>query len=116
MAWQNLQVLHWLYLGVLMGGALLAPYLDEFILNRCLALVGGIMFCISIHELYPVSIKYCGKNLASFALIFGMFVCWIALESVETYFNGIEMPGHSHTNHHGHSHHGHSHHGHNHGH
>jgi ZIP family zinc transporter len=88
--------------GVLMGGMVLAPYLDEYILSRCLAMVGGIMFCISIHELYPVSIKYCGKHMASASLMIGMFFCWVALESVDSYFEGIDMPGHSHS--HGHSH------------
>jgi zinc transporter, ZIP family len=108
-----LQVLWWTLLnglaepaGVLIGGMLLAPYLDEYILSRCLALVGGIMFCISIHELYPVAIKYCGKGTASVSLMGGMFLCWTALESVESYFDGIDMPGHSHS--HGHSH-GHGH-------
>jgi ZIP family zinc transporter len=85
--------------GVLVAGTALSPYLDEYILNRCLALVGGIMFCISIHELYPVAIKYCGKGLASLSLMVGMFLCWGALESVEVYFHGIDMPGHNH--HHG---------------
>ena len=104
--------------GVLMGGLLLAPYLDQYILSRCLALVAGIMFCISIHELYPVSIKYCGKDLASFSLMLGMFICWAALQTVDFYFedghgHGHEhQHGHSHEHHHGHSHdhhHGHSH-------
>jgi ZIP family zinc transporter len=100
--------------GVIMGGALLAPYLDEYVLSRCLAIVSGIMFCISLHELYPVSIKYCGKGLASFSLFLGMFLCWGALEMVEVYF------GHSHEHHpdlhhlghhdHHHGHHSHHHH------
>jgi ZIP family zinc transporter len=97
--------------GVLVGGLALAPYLDQFILSRCLAFVAGIMFCISIHELYPVSIKYCGKSLASFSLMAGMFVCWAMLEAVESYFEGGHCHDHSH---HDHSHHDHSHHGHSH--
>lgn len=76
--------------GVLFGGVLLAPYLDAFVLSRCLALVSGIMFCISLHELFPVAIKFCGKGAASTALFVGMAMCWLGLELVETYV------GHSH--------------------
>lgn len=94
--------------GVLFGGLALAPYLDQFILSRCLAFVAGIMFSISIHELYPVSIKYCGKSVASFSLMAGMFICWAMLEAVETYFEEGHGSHHEHSSH-GHSHHGHSH-------
>jgi zinc transporter, ZIP family len=94
--------------GVVMGGLALAPYLDHFILSRCLAFVAGIMFCISIHELYPVSIEYCGKTIASFSLMAGMFLCWIVLELVEGYFEGGHHHDHSH-DHHDHSHHHHGH-------
>jgi ZIP family zinc transporter len=117
------QVLFWTFVnglaepvGVIVGGFLLAPYLNAFILSRCLAMVGGIMFCISVHELYPVALKYSGKNAASISLLIGMFIGWGGLEFVDVYF------GHSHDHSHGHSHdhsHGHSHdhsHGHNHDH
>jgi zinc transporter, ZIP family len=106
--------------GVLVGASLLGPYLDEFVLSRCLASVAGIMFCISLHELYPVSIKFSGKSVASASLFIGMFICWAAMEIVETYFGGH---GHSHPDihhlDHGHSHHSHGHdhhHDHHHGH
>ncbi|KAJ3318768.1 hypothetical protein HDV06_007019 [Boothiomyces sp. JEL0866] len=84
--------------GVIGGGVLLAPYLNEFFLSRCLALVSGIMFCISINELFPVSIKYCGKTLATVSLFIGMLIGWASMEIVEEYFGG-----------HGHDHHGHGH-------
>lgn len=34
--------------GVLIGGAILYPYISQALLSRCLAMVGGIMVCISI--------------------------------------------------------------------
>lgn len=97
------QVLFWTFLnglaepaGVLLGGIALAPYLDTYILSKCLALVSGIMFCISLHELYPMAIKYSGKNLASFALFAGMAICWAALEVVEVYFGHGHVHPHLH--------------------
>ena len=49
------QVLFWTLLnglaeplGVIVGGTLLHPYINHDLLHRCLALVGGIMMCISI--------------------------------------------------------------------
>ncbi|KAI8907152.1 ZIP zinc transporter-domain-containing protein, partial [Gorgonomyces haynaldii] len=96
-------------IGVLLGGGLLGPYLTPEILNRCLALVGGIMLCISIHELMPMAIEYSGRNNTSIFFFLGMFICWGALEIVESY-----LGGHSHDHsHHSHSHshsHDHSHH------
>ncbi|KAJ3372774.1 hypothetical protein HDU91_002134 [Kappamyces sp. JEL0680] len=72
--------------GVLVGGIFLGPYLDEYILSRCLALVGGLMFAISVHELLPVAVRLCGKDTASVAMFGGMFLCWCALEAVHVYF------------------------------
>ncbi|KAI8899168.1 ZIP zinc transporter-domain-containing protein [Globomyces pollinis-pini] len=99
--------------GVITVGLFLGPYLTPFILNRCLAMVSGIMFCISLHELYPVSLKYCGKTAASVSLFGGMFICWLALEAVDVYFGDIHGHSHSHGSSHVHDHghdHGHSHH------
>ncbi|KAG5462030.1 MAG: Zinc/iron permease [Olpidium bornovanus] len=69
--------------GVVVGGYLLMDFLSPPVLSRCLAGVAGIMACISLHELQPTAIKYCGKDLASFALLLGMFICWVAMEGVE---------------------------------
>ena len=77
--------------GVLLGGALIAPYLDADVLSCCLALVSGIMFCISLHELLPIAIKFCGRDVASTALFSGMAICCLGLELVEIYL------GHSHS-------------------
>ena len=77
-------------LGVVLGGAVLYPYLNAAVLSKSLALVGGIMVCISMHELQPTAIQYAGKGSASFYFFVGMGICWVALEAVESYF------GHAH--------------------
>ena len=106
-------------MGVIIGGVLLKGLTTPEVLSKCLAAVGGIMACISIQELLPTSIAMSGAKKASISLFIGMFVCFLALESVETFFGGHSHAGHSHSaNSHGHSHsghsHGHSHSGHNH--
>ncbi|KAJ8331010.1 hypothetical protein O5D80_001019 [Batrachochytrium dendrobatidis] len=101
-------------LGVIIGGSLLHAYLTPYLLSRCLAAVGGIMLCISIHELQPTAIKYSGKIAASASFFVGMFVCFCALESVNVWFGGHSHshgPAHDH-GHHGHHEHAHGHHGH----
>ncbi|TPX58991.1 hypothetical protein PhCBS80983_g02788 [Powellomyces hirtus] len=89
------QVLWWTLLnglaepfGVVVGGALLHSYLSPALLSRCLAAVGGIMACISIHELQPTAIKYAGKAVATASFFGGMFVCFGALEAVNEWFGG----------------------------
>ncbi|KAJ3328517.1 hypothetical protein HDU76_009811 [Blyttiomyces sp. JEL0837] len=115
--------------GVLLGASLLGPWLTPAVLNRCLAAVGGIMCCISLHELQPTAIKYAGQARATISLFVGMLVVFLALETVTEYFGHAHSHGgsggHSHGHSHGevghvHSHGGHSHshggHGHGHGH
>ncbi|KAJ3187686.1 hypothetical protein HDU85_006079 [Gaertneriomyces sp. JEL0708] len=75
-------------IGVVVGGALLHSYLSKALLSRCLAAVGGIMACISIHELQPMAIKFAGKNIATTAFFAGMLACFGALEMVESWFGG----------------------------
>ncbi|KAJ3145922.1 hypothetical protein HDU89_006808 [Geranomyces variabilis] len=75
-------------LGVVVGGALLHSYLTPALLSRCLAAVGGIMACISIHELQPTAIKYAGKGIATSSFFGGMVVCFAALEAVNEWFGG----------------------------
>ncbi len=77
-------------LGVVLGGVLLAPWLSNALLSRVLATVGGIMTCISIHELQPTAIAYAGKWRASVSCFAGMAICWMMLVMVDQYF------GHSH--------------------
>ncbi|TPX72315.1 hypothetical protein SpCBS45565_g00626 [Spizellomyces sp. 'palustris'] len=89
-------------IGVVVGGVLLHSYLSAELLSRCLAGVGGIMACISIHELQPTAIKYAGKGIATVSFFAGMFVCFAALEAVNEWFGGhdhtpqIGGNGHSH--------------------
>ncbi|KAI8825304.1 ZIP zinc transporter-domain-containing protein [Fimicolochytrium jonesii] len=75
-------------LGVVAGGWLLHGYLSPQLLSRCLAGVGGIMACISIHELQPTAIRYSGKTIATSAFFGGMVVCFGALEAVNEWFGG----------------------------
>lgn len=94
-------------IGVLIGGALLGPYLSPEILSASLALVGGVMVCVSMHELQPTAIQYAGKYSSSISFFVGMFVCWGSLEVVETYLGGHgHIHGDSsqfpHDHHHGH--------------
>ncbi|KAL2917341.1 hypothetical protein HK105_203005 [Polyrhizophydium stewartii] len=102
-------------LGVVVGGLALQAYLTPMVLSRCLAAVGGIMLCISIHELQPTAIKYAGKTAASVSFFVGMVVCFCALESVNVWFGGHSHShgSHSHGSHshgsHSHSHGSHSH-------
>ncbi|KAI9342924.1 ZIP zinc transporter-domain-containing protein [Obelidium mucronatum] len=92
-------------IGVVVGVAFFGQYLTPEVLSRCLAAVGGIMCCISIHELQPTAIKYAGQGRASISLFTGMLVVFLALEAVTEYFGhphshgGSEVGGH-----HGHSH------------
>jgi ZIP family zinc transporter len=112
------QVLLWTFInglaepiGVVIGGFYLHALglLSQQVLSISLAIVAGVMICISIHELLPTAVQHAGKNRASVWFFVGMAVCWGALELVEVYFGG-----------HGHSHggdsHGHGHGGHHHGH
>lgn len=39
-------------IGVLIGGYLLKDFMNPAILSKCLAMVAGIMACISLHELH----------------------------------------------------------------
>jgi hypothetical protein len=112
-------------IGVLIGAALLGPLLTPTVLSKCLAAVGGIMCCISLHELLPTAIRYAGQAKASLALFGGMAVVFLALETVNEYFGHAHSHNHGGGNGgHGHSHgdvgagvgHGHEHHGHSHSH
>lgn len=80
--------------GVLVGGMFLQNYLTTRILNQCLAAVGGMMLCISIHELQPMAIRYSGKMAASVSFFFGMLICFAALETVEYYTAYLDYDHH----------------------
>jgi len=71
-------------LGVIVGGFLLKDHMTKEILSQCLAVVAGIMACISLHELQPTAIIYAGKSNATIALFVGMFCTFIALEIVHS--------------------------------
>lgn len=92
-------------LGVVIGGALLHQYISQALLSRCLAMVGGIMICISMQyvssyiyamlthshdtqsELQPMAIKYAGKTRASLSFFAGMVACFGALDAVSSWFD-----------------------------
>ncbi|KAI8847764.1 Zinc/iron permease [Chytridium lagenaria] len=73
-------------LGVILGAVLLGPWLTSSNLSRCLAAVGGIMCCISLHELLPTAVHYAGRARATLALFSGMLVVFLALEAVNEFF------------------------------
>jgi ZIP family zinc transporter len=100
-------------IGVVIGGFLLKDNMGPEVLSASLALVAGIMACISLHELFPTSIEYAGKARASVALFVGMFCTFGALEIVHSIMH--DHGGHSHGHDHsGHDHSGHHHSGHHH--
>ena len=74
-------------LGVILGALLLEPYLTKEFLSICLAVVAGVMACISLHELIPTSIKFSGKSLATTSLFAGMLLSFVVLESVDHMFH-----------------------------
>lgn len=101
--------------GVIIGGYILKDYMTPQVLSKSLALVAGIMACISLQELFPTAIKFSGKNVASVWLFVGMFGCFLALESVNLVFDGGHVHshgggGHSHSHDHSHGDHSHHHH------
>lgn len=75
-------------IGVLMGGFLLKDSMGPEVLSASLALVAGIMACISLHELFPTSIAYAGKNSSAVAVFVGMFITFVALEIVHSIMHG----------------------------
>jgi zinc transporter ZupT len=52
---------------------------SDRIVSRMLAAVAGVMFCISIQELYPSAIQYSGQRAIQF-LSAGMAIGWIISE------------------------------------
>ncbi|KAJ3128213.1 hypothetical protein HK098_004959 [Nowakowskiella sp. JEL0407] len=88
------QVLFWTLLnglaepfGVLVGASILGNRLTQQDLSRCLAAVAGVMACISLNELQPMAIKLSGKDTASISLFVGMFLCFVAIESLHHYMH-----------------------------
>lgn len=73
-------------IGVLIGGFLLKDSLNEAILCKILAGVGGMMACISMVELYPAGIRFSSKTRASIAFFVGMALTFVALELVASSF------------------------------
>ncbi|KAJ1558865.1 hypothetical protein HK096_000426 [Nowakowskiella sp. JEL0078] len=74
--------------GVLIGATIFAGRLTQNDMAKSLAAVAGVMACISLHELQPMAIRLAGRTTASISLFVGMFICFVALETVEEYFGG----------------------------
>ena len=66
-------------LGALIGGLILFPFINDFLLGAMLALVGGFMVYISLDELLPAS-RACGKeHLSILGIMAGMFIMALSL-------------------------------------
>jgi ZIP family zinc transporter len=89
-------------IGVVIGGYLLKDNMGPEVLSASLALVAGIMACISLHELFPTSIEYAGKNRSAVALFVGMFCTFGALEIVHSIMHDHGDGHHDHSGHHHH--------------
>jgi len=67
------------FLGALLIGLILYPFINDFLLGAMLAIVAGIMIYISLDELLPVSHSIGKEHVAILGLITGMFVMFLSL-------------------------------------
>jgi ZIP family zinc transporter len=66
-------------IGAIITWLILSPFINEFILNAMLAVVGGLMVYISLDELLPMSRSLAKEHLSILGIISGMFVMAISL-------------------------------------
>jgi len=66
--------------GAIIGIIILAPFINEFVINVCLAFVAGIMIFISFDELLPASLKDKNSHIPILGLISGMVLMAISLQ------------------------------------
>lgn len=67
------------FLGALLIGLILYPFINDFLLGAMLAIVAGIMIYISLDELLPVSHSIGKEHVAILGLITGMFIMFLSL-------------------------------------
>ncbi len=66
-------------IGAILTWFILAPFINDFILNAMLAVVGGLMVYISLDELLPISRSLAKEHFSIFGIISGIFVMAISL-------------------------------------
>ncbi|TXT53248.1 MAG: Zinc transporter ZupT [Promethearchaeota archaeon] len=67
------------FIGALLCGLFLYPFINEFILGAMLAIVGGFMIYISLDELLPVSRSYGNEHLSIIGMMIGMLIMGLSL-------------------------------------
>lgn len=66
-------------IGAILTWLILAPFINNYILNALLAVVGGLMVYISLDELLPISRSLAKEHVSIFGIISGIFVMSISL-------------------------------------
>jgi ZIP family zinc transporter len=66
-------------IGAILTWLILAPFINEYILNAMLAVVAGLMVYISLDELLPISRSLAKEHFSIFGIISGIFVMAISL-------------------------------------
>ncbi|MHA1727354.1 MAG: zinc transporter ZupT [Promethearchaeota archaeon] len=67
------------FIGAIICGFILFPFITDFILGAMLAIVGGFMVYISLDELLPVSRSYGNEHFSIIGLMLGMFIMGLSL-------------------------------------
>jgi len=75
-------------LGVIACAAFFQGIISEFILHTLFGIVAGVMVFLVVHELFPLSIKFCGAETATKAVFLGMVICYISL----SFLKRLEKP------------------------
>ncbi len=65
--------------GAILTWLILAPFINEYLLNAMLAIVGGLMVYISLDELLPISRSLAKEHFSILGIISGMFVMAVSL-------------------------------------
>lgn len=66
-------------IGAILTWLILAPFINDYIMNAMLAVVGGLMVYISLDELLPISRSLAKEHFSIFGIISGIFVMAVSL-------------------------------------
>lgn len=66
-------------IGAILAWLILAPFINDYILNAMLAVVAGLMVYISLDELLPISRSLAKEHFSIFGIISGIFVMAVSL-------------------------------------
>ena len=66
-------------IGAILTWLILAPFINNYIMNAMLAVVGGLMVYISLDELLPISRSLAKEHFSILGIILGIFVMTISL-------------------------------------